>query len=101
MPFPIEFPKCPSCGSKHTISRLACADEPSITKGTFTSLERYFTAFQDISKVMGLMIKGILCHYDVCATCGLRYCTRAEITSIPATTAYQPGSLDRNIRDLK
>lgn len=83
MAFPIEFPVCPSCGSTDTVCRLACANEPSIPKSPFTSLEKVFTPFQDVSRVTTPLVKGILCHYDVCGNCGLRYCTRAEIRSMP------------------
>lgn len=83
MEFPIEFKKCPQCGCEDTICRLACADEPSVPKGTFTSLEKTFCPIQDPTKIMAPTLKGILVHYDICSNCGLRFCVRAEITSLP------------------
>ena len=92
MEFPIEFEQCPQCGCKDTVCRLACADEPSIPKGTFVSLEKLFTPIQDINKIMAPMIKGILSYFDICAKCGTRYCTRAEITTAPVTIQHRSGS---------
>lgn len=97
MPFPIEFEKCPTCYSKDTICRLACTDEPSIPKGAFVSLEKVFTPIQDVNKITTPIIKGILTHYDICARCGTRYCTRAEITLAPVTKQYRSGLLIKGI----
>ena len=92
MSFPIEFVKCPSCGCKDTVCRLACADEPSIPKGTFASLEKLAVPIQDLNKITTPTVKSILVHYDVCAKCGTRYCTRAEIFSVPVTIQHRSGS---------
>jgi hypothetical protein len=91
MPLPIEFPVCPICHSKETVARLACANEPSIPKGVFVSLEKVFTPIQDINKIAIPIIKEILVHYDVCVHCGTRYCTRAEIISVPVAAGPQSG----------
>lgn len=90
MPFPIEFEECPSCRSKDTVCRLACADETSIPKGVFVSMEKVFTPIQDVTKLLGPLVKGILCHFDVCAKCGTRYCTRAEIANLPVNIDMAP-----------
>lgn len=95
MSFPIEFKECPICHSKETVCRLACADEPSIPKDVFVSLDKTFTPIQDVSKVVSPLIRGILVHYDVCANCGTRYCTRAEIISAPVSVQPRPGSPPR------
>lgn len=97
MPLPIEFEKCPVCHSKDTICRLVCADEPSIPKGTFVSLEKLFTPIQDINRIVAPMIKGILVHFDICAKCGHRYCTKAEITSAPVQIQHRSGSALKGI----
>ncbi len=91
MEFPIEIAKCPKCGCKDTVSRLACADEPSIPKGTFTSLEKKVVPIQDLNKITTPTVKTILSHFDVCPKCGTYYCTKAEITSLPVTIQKQPG----------
>lgn len=101
MAFLIEFPVCPSCGSKDTVCRLACADERFISKEAFVSLEKVFTPIQDASRVTTPLVRGILCHFDVCATCGLRYCTRAEIMSVPVQVSYSPYSPGENIKRAK
>lgn len=92
MPFPIEFHKCPICRSRETVCRQACADEPSIPKGTFVSLEKVFTPIQDMNKITTPLITVVICHYDVCANCGHRFCTRAEKTTIPVTIEHRSGS---------
>ena len=91
MEFPIEFPKCPSCGCKDTICRLACADEPSIPKGTFVSLEKLATPIQDLNRITTPTVKAIISHFDICAKCGLRYCTKAETTSLPVNIQHRSG----------
>ena len=90
IPFPIEFPECPLCHFKDTVCRLGCADEPSIPKGTFVSLEKVFTPFQESTQMLALVARGILCHYDVCAKCGHRYCTKAEKVNVPVQVQQAP-----------
>jgi len=92
MYFPIEFPRCPVCHCADTVCRLACTDEPSIPKGTFVSLDKVFTPIQDLNKITTPTVKGLLTHFDICARCGTRYCTKAEITSVPVTIQYRSGS---------
>jgi len=99
--FPIEFPDCPLCHSKDTVCRLACADESSIPKEAFPSLEKCFTPIQDVAKISTSTVRGILCHYDVCADCGLRYCTRAELKNMPVEIRYSPLSPGPIKGDLK
>jgi uncharacterized protein YoaH (UPF0181 family) len=98
MPLPIEFLECPICHSQGTVARIACADEPSLPKGIFVSLEKVFTPIQDINKIATPVVKGILVHYDVCVECGTRYCTKAEIISAPVTAGPQPGMTIKNIK---
>lgn len=92
-----KFSKCPICGCKDTVCRLACADDASIPEGAFISLEKMFTPIQDMTKLISPTIKGILCHYDVCAKCGHRYCTQAEITSMPVEIRHQSGSVIKTL----
>ena len=91
MKLPIEFPLCPICYSQGTVARIACADEPSLPKGIFVSLEKVFTPIQNINKIATPVVRGIMVHYDVCVNCGTRYCTRAEIISAPIVAGPQPG----------
>ena len=83
MPFPIEFSRCPHCHSKDTVCRLACADEPSIPKDVFVSLEKRITPIQDFSKISTPTTKVLIRHYDTCARCGIDYCTKVEKTTMP------------------
>jgi len=50
MEFPIEFPKCPKCGSSDTVCQQACQNEPSIPKGTFVSLEKRLTRSKTLAR---------------------------------------------------
>lgn len=92
MYFPMEFLRCPICRCADTICRHACADEPSIPKGTFVSLDKVFTPIQDLNRITTPTVKGILTHFDICARCGNRYCTKAEIVSAPVTIEHRSGS---------
>ena len=83
MEFPIEIAKCPNCGCKDTVSRLACADEPTIPKGTFVSLEKKITPIQDFMKISTPTTRILLRHYDTCSKCGFDYCTRVDKTTMP------------------
>jgi len=89
MSFPIEFPKCPNCGSMDTVCRLACADDPSIPKGTFLSLEKKIAPLQDFTKIATPTTKVLMSHYDTCAKCGLSRCTRVEKTTMPTDVLMQ------------
>jgi hypothetical protein len=80
---PIQFTKCPICHSKETISQIGCSDEPSVTKGTFTALEKVVTPIQQPTSMLAPLIRAIVVSYDVCAKCGHRYCTRAEKMNVP------------------
>lgn len=95
---PLEFKQCPVCHSNKTVSQLACASEPSIPEGTFTSLEKVFTPIQDVSKLLGAIVRGVLCHFDVCNRCGTRYCTKAEIVSTPVMVQHRSGDVIKTVR---
>lgn len=97
MPFPIEFTECPVCHCKDTVCRLVSADEPSIPKGAFVSFEKVFTAIQDLNKITTPTIRGVLNHYDICAKCGTRYCTKSEIITMPVQVQYRSGEKIRGI----
>jgi len=83
MEFPMIFERCPICGCKNTVCREACADEPSIPKGTFVSMEKKITPIQNLTAISTPTTRVLLRHYDTCAKCGLDYCTRVEKTTIP------------------
>ena len=101
MPFPMEFEKCPVCHSKDTVCRLACADDSSIPKGAFVSLEKVFTPIQDLNKITTPTVKGIVTHFDICAKCGTRYCTKAEIGSVPVMIQHRSGSTIKGLGELR
>ena len=79
--FPIEFKECPNCGCTDTVCRLAYKEEV-VDKGkgpdVFASAEK--KPMPLISPQIAVFTAPILVeHFDTCARCGLRYCTKAEI----------------------
>lgn len=99
MTFPIEFEACPWCGSKDTVCKLACADEPSIPKDAFVSLEKKITPIQDFMKISTPTTKVLVRHYDTCAICGLDRCTKVEKTTMPTDALMEMmGLVTKNIK---
>ena len=83
-----EVKKCPNCGHDDTVCRKAMREfQPNSTE--FASLDKQATPLQQPALVV-TSVPAILCHYDVCAECGTRYCTRAERISVPVVV--KPGS---------
>lgn len=97
MEFPVTFDKCPVCGERDTVTRQACKNEPSVPKDTFISMDKVVTPIQDPNKISLPQVKCLLTHYDICARCGTRYCTRAEIKFLPVTTQHRSGSAIRGM----
>ncbi len=92
---PITFPKCPVCGHDQTVTQLACADEPSIAKGTFVSMEKVVTPITQPTALVGPFVKALVASFDVCAACGTRYCTRVEKMNVPTGMQVQQGKPPR------
>ena len=90
--FPIEFKKCPNCGCPDTTYRLAYKQE-IVDKGKgpemFASSEKKAVPLID-PRSATLTVPMLLEHYDTCAKCGLRYCTKSEI-SIGKIGVIPPG----------
>lgn len=87
----IDFDCCPNCGATDTVCRLACEGERGIPEGTFVSMEKVVTPIVVPQKVPGLTMPALICHLDICAKCGTRYCTRVERQNIPITFQQAPG----------
>lgn len=91
--FPMEFNKCPICGCPDTISRLAYKQEV-VDKGkgpeAFASSEKRPIPLIDPQKAT-LSVPVLLEHYDTCARCGMRYCTKAEVITMGVGAFQQPG----------
>ena len=94
MEFPVEYKECPVCKCQDTICRKAHDLEGNFPKDKFLSLEQTMTALQDPTRLATPTIKVVLAHYDVCAKCGIRRCTRAEITSMPVQVNMGPPPRD-------
>lgn len=80
--FPKYFEKCPICGCPDTTCRLAYKQEVVEKKrgpDAFASSEKRPTPLIDPRKAT-LVTPVLVEHFDTCAKCGLRYCTKAEIT---------------------
>lgn len=78
MEFPIEFTKCPRCGSKDTLYKQALEGELSPPKKPLAYLETKITPIQDFLTLSTPSTKILMRHYDTCAACGLDYCVMAE-----------------------
>jgi len=80
--FPLLFPKCPNCGCTETTAQLAY-DSEVVAKdrgpAAFASSEKRAVPLTDPMKA-ALVLPVLVEHYDTCANCGLRRCTKAEIT---------------------
>lgn len=97
--FPIEIKECPNCGCQDTMTRLAWLDEVQqdrvgeASKDLFTSAEKMAIPLIDPQRGVGISITGLILHYDVCAKCGTRYCTRAEKQTGPVQMKPPPGGM--------
>jgi len=89
MEFPKDFEKCPICGHKDTVARLALADEPPILGLGFPAMKKEITPIQDFMTISTPTTKVITRHYDLCAKCGFEYCTRVEKMAIPTNLLMQ------------
>ncbi|MBU0778249.1 hypothetical protein KKF82_08325 [Patescibacteria group bacterium] len=93
--FPIEFKLCPNCGCADTTCRLAYKQEIA-DKGKgpkmFASSEKKAVPLID-PRSATLTVPTLLEHYDTCAFCGLRYCTKAEIINAGITMQQSGGNL--------
>ena len=76
---PIEFKECPICRCPDTVCQLVGEEEKQAGKAqkdAFFSMEKIITPLNNPALVgVGT---GLLCHYDICAKCGFRYCTRVD-----------------------
>lgn len=103
---PIEFKECPICRLLAAIlqdEKLRCSntvgqleteemkEKGQIPKNAFMSLEKVIVPL--IQSPLAAVIPVLLCHYDVCAKCGTRYCTRVDKgTGMPGPPpGKQPG----------
>lgn len=81
--FPIEFQECEKCGETKTVAQLACAGDPNVAEGVFISMGKEIVPVGDMSKVAGLTVRAVVLDWDICAACGTKRYTRAEIQQIP------------------
>lgn len=91
--FPIFFEKCPNCGCTETLTRLAWDEEAEkgrVNKDTPVAAEHIATPLIDPKKPPVLSASILIQHFDTCAGCGMRYCTKAEIGTGPITMQQAP-----------
>lgn len=85
--FPLEFNECPDCGSTERVTELAMqemeAEKGIKRENPFVSMEKAGIPLASPLKIVGVTVPILVCHYDVCAGCGLRRCVRAEIIDAP------------------
>lgn len=83
--FTLDFPQCPSCGKTETIAKKVAAEyieKGELPKETFASLEKMVVPLKDPRQAT-LSVPSVIIHYDICANCGMRYCTRAQKIDAP------------------
>ena len=83
MGFPLEFKKCPVCGSTETVTQLAYKEANNLLPSGFVSAGKITILLQDPTQLTVTQGKGLLIHLDYCAGCGSQRCTKAEI--LPST----------------
>jgi hypothetical protein len=80
-----EFPVCPNCGSSELISKLGCAglvEKGKIKADAPTHLEVQVIPIEQ-PMMAGVMVSAIVIHWDICAGCGRRRCTWADVQQVP------------------
>lgn len=85
--FPLEFNECPNCGGSERVVELAMQE---VEKGKGVKRENPFVSMEKVGipltnplKIVGVTVPILLCHFDICASCGLRRCVKAEIIDAP------------------
>ncbi len=104
-----EFKECPICRPNflirfllklfrkpyhpETLTQLATKDLKEagrLPKETFTSLSKQAVPLTDPR--VALSVETLLVHFDVCANCGMTYCTRADRGTGMVQMKQQPKS---------
>jgi hypothetical protein len=92
--FPIDFPKCPFCGSTETLAPLVLKEKEQRgfkEETPFPALTKMLAPLIPIEKAVGITLPMITLYKDICAGCGIERCTRADIADVPITMAPPPG----------
>jgi hypothetical protein len=93
--------ECPVCHGKETVSAKGVEMAHAVVAGDgFTHLENTATPVS-MPAFQGAPFKAIVVHYDVCATCGMKYATKSEIMMMPGqpmTVGGQPGQPARLLK---
>lgn len=87
-----EIKECPICHHPETVTQKATKDLKEagrIPKEAFTSAERLMIPLTDPR--VALSVETLIMHYDACAKCGERYCTRAEVVTGMVQVMQQRG----------
>jgi hypothetical protein len=93
-----DFPKCMDCGCEVTISRLGTAElreSGKLAEDAFTMLEQSIIPLEQPA-LAAVTVRCIQTFYDVCAECGRRRCTRAQV--IQAPVQVQPNQANQMMR---
>lgn len=79
--FPLNYTKCPVCGSTKRVAETLVKQEQEkgkIRPGVNTFLFMQQTLVMDPSKIL-VSVPVLLTFYDVCLDCGTVYCVHAEL----------------------
>ena len=81
--FPMEFPKCPHCGSTDTVAKVAFAKE-KIGKDTLPQLGVKISPMIKMGGIATPTFPCVMRFEDTCANCGMDRTVRATIQTMPA-----------------
>lgn len=96
-----EFPRCPVCDCEETISQIGTAElreKGKLTQDGFTLLEQSIIPLEQPA-LAAVTVSCIQTFYDVCAKCGTRRCTRAQVIQAPVQVQQQPNQMMRHRGD--
>ncbi len=94
--FPLEWDKCPHCGSAEAVADMVTEEEKAKGKigpsGKGVILQ-VITPIAD-PRIALLSVPVLVAQFDVCAKCGTLYCRRLEkggghVTPAPGQTPFQ------------
>jgi hypothetical protein len=94
--FPLKFKKCPLCGCKETVTREAWRQVNGAEREDVAYKHEAVPLIESQSQVLTqLTVQVLVVHKDICANCGMEYCTIAEIGKAPVQAQPPPGQSPR------
>lgn len=91
--FPIEFKKCPNCGSTQRVAKILLDQEKERGKaGTLADAGAFMQQALLADPTRPFLSAPVLISlFDICAECGTAYCIRAEVRQATPQMKPPPG----------